>query len=139
MRNVRSQLTMSLSSQVPVSILRRDLGKSVDQIEGIVVAVGRRWTVIASLVDHVHDGWVVIRVQDISEIRQPSTEKLSYVNRVLDGVGHPPAPAPNLRLPGNLPWRDELIHVLATDDLIGVYEERRYPDAVRIGVSTGTN
>ena len=74
-----------------------------------------------------------------SSIRQPSIENLSYVDRVFDGVGHPSAPPPNLRLPGNLHWRDELIHVLATDDLIGVYEELRYPEVVQIGVYTGTN
>lgn len=139
MRNVRSQLAKSLGSQVPVEIMRTNLGKRVDRVDGIVIALGRHWTVIAKLVDYFQDGWEVIRVRDISEIRQPSGEQLAFMNRVLAAKERLTVPPENLSLPSDLHWRDELLHVLSTEELAGVHEERRHADSVRIGLYTGTN
>jgi hypothetical protein len=135
----RKRLRRLRDTSTPVKVVRRRLGKSVEVLEGIPVAVGSYWITIAKLADYVFDGWVTIRLRDISDIHESKGDLLAYQRRVIEGMGSIPVPPPDRHALESLDRRDALLHVLQSDPLIGVWEEARYPHATWIGAWTGHN
>lgn len=101
-----------------VRVTRRIRG--ADLLEGYVVAVGRKWVLLATPDDTYLDGWDAVRLRDIRKVRDASGQRL--VRRAFKlQQSWPPAPPP---FPINLDNTRALIDSLAAGaDLVAVHLE----------------
>ena len=100
-------------------------------LDGSVVAVGRRWVLLALLDGTmVLDGWAAVRTGDLTSIRRAPNHL--FVDQLLTGRGQLPAPPP---MPGlDLHSTRRLLDTAAhTAPLVTIHTERDHPDECYIG------
>ncbi len=138
-RPVEKQLHRALETQRPVNIIRSRIGKRAERLSGLVASFGTGWFAVAALSQAVYlNGWEILRVADVSSVVPESKSATAYIERALAGLGAAPDVPDVLRFPtSGASERDVLLDVLAAHPLVGVHEEGKHPDAVRIGAFIG--
>lgn len=112
----------------------RDI-RGADVLEGVVVDVDRKWTVLARITDFHHDGWCLVRTRDVRRL-QPDRAG-DAVERFLRGRGQWPlsGPEPALRLGST---KDLVRDAAATGLAASLHVEREDPDICFVGRIVGT-
>jgi hypothetical protein len=114
---VRRKLEASLETQSLVRIERRP--KRAGRIDGFVVAIGRKWVLIAATMDGGYfDGHVAIRLRDVAGVRR---------DRSFEGTFSRTQPEWPPRVPGEIELdstKGMLETLAATAPLIGIQKER---------------
>jgi hypothetical protein len=128
-RAIRSRLADAHQRQALVRV-RRWIADS-DQREGFVVAVNRRWFLLATLSDRITlDGWSALRVKDVQAVTVYPEEDCFEVKALQARGQWPPSTAEALDM-AELP--DLLRSAPAVAPLLGVFREFERPDVCWIG------
>jgi hypothetical protein len=138
-RQVQKRLHRALETQRPVEIIRSHIGKRAEKLSGLVLSVGTDWFAVAALSQAVYlDGWEVLRITDVRSVVPESKSATAYIERALDVLGPAPELPDALRFPAaKVPGSELLLEILAANALVGIHEEMKHPDALRVGSFVG--
>jgi hypothetical protein len=127
---VRAALRRAVKGRELVGLNR--VSRPNQTVDGFVVAVGRKWALIAKITDGgFFDGYVAIRLREIGAIRPDTSFATRHARTQPEW---PPAP-PAIRCPLNLDTtREMLASLLEPDVLFGGIEQDKKRDATWIGV-----
>ncbi len=128
-QKIRARLRRSAAEQVPVAVRRRF--DPQERVEGIVLDIGARWVLLASLRDAAYfDGFTLLRLEDIRRVKVDPT----FLPALRTGHTWPPsAPAGPLDLSDPAGF---LAGIARQVPALALHEEARRPDMLWIAAPT---
>lgn len=104
---------------------------ALDDVSGYVLAVGRRWVLLARVADTIcSDGWTAVRLRSVRRVRADAHR--DFVDAALRLRGQWPPRLPDQVL--DLDSSRALLGSLRGEELVAVHPERRDPDICFVGV-----
>lgn len=124
-----TELQLSATSATFVRLTRR--GRRLEHLDGVVVGVGRKWLALALDHNAGFAGFALLRVRDVREVHQQSSDGFLQKAWSLEGQW----PAPRLE-DVNLDRTGTMLRSLGDHRLLSVFYEYEHPDECAIGVPT---
>jgi hypothetical protein len=124
---VIEQLSKALTQGQLVQVTRR---RGWDVMNGVIVTVGRKWSVLALAYDAAFYGHSIIRTRDIKTV---AAQPPSFIRQALETEGHWPMPAlEQVDVSGST--KAMIDTLTALDKPLAFHRERLDPDSCLIGL-----
>lgn len=125
---VRERITKQLS-EADGQLVRVTRRKGWDVLDGVIVAAGPKWLVLALEYDAAFYGHAIIRTRDVKKI---AAQPPSFARRALESEGHWPMPTlDKVDISGST--RTLIANVTTRDRPLAFHREALDPDACLIG------